>query len=216
MEQRGRSPTLAPIGEPSPVIGRQNICGEDISSKRGDEDMNTLKCSLLSASFVALSTGWAVAAPAVVLDYLNLRYAPGYDQYIIEVIPPGWIVNTGACADGWCQVNVNGVLGFVDSDYLGAPAPGYWPSYGYAYGWTYPNYAYYYGYGGGPYVGSYAGVYAQGRDADLKAARRQVDRAKPMAVAKDNGAATPHAAKPAKGPIPIGVATAAVRSKSKG
>jgi hypothetical protein len=60
--------------------------------------MNTFKCSLLSASFVALSTGWAAAAPAVVLDYLNLRYAPGYDQYIIEVIPPGWIVNTGACA----------------------------------------------------------------------------------------------------------------------
>jgi SH3-like domain-containing protein len=75
--------------------------------------MNTFKCSLLSASFVALSTGWAAAAPAVVLDYLNLRYAPGYDQYIIEVIPPGWIVNTGACAHGWCQVNVNGVLGFV-------------------------------------------------------------------------------------------------------
>ena len=154
----------------------------------GEKDMNMLKCSLLSASFVALSTGWAAAAPAVVLDYLNLRYAPGYDQYIIEVIPPGWIVNTGACADGWCQVNVNGVLGFVDSDYLGAPAPGYWPSYGYA-AWTYPNYAYYYGYGGygyggGPYVGPYGGVYAQGRNADLKAARRQVNRAKPAAVEK--------------------------------
>ena len=122
--------------------------------------MGTLKCSLLSAGFVVLSTGWAAAAPAVVLDYLNLRYAPGYDQYIIEVIPPGWIVNTGACASGWCQVNVNGVLGFVDSDYLGAPAPGYWPTFGYAYGWTYPYYAY--GYGGGPYAGPYAGVYAQG------------------------------------------------------
>jgi Bacterial SH3 domain len=183
--------------------------------------MNKLKCSLLSTGFVVLSTGWAAAAPAVVLDYLNLRYAPGFDQYIIEVIPPGWIVNTGACADGWCQVNVNGVLGFVDSDYLGAAAPGYWPSYGYASAWTYPNYAYYYGYGGGgygggPYVGPYGGVYAQGRDADLKAARRQVDRAKPTAVARDNGAVTPHAAKPAKGPIPIGLATAAVRSKSKG
>jgi uncharacterized protein YraI len=149
--------------------------------------MNTLKCSLLSASFVALSTGWAAAAPAVVLDYLNLRYAPGYDQYIIEVIPPGWVVNTGACADGWCQVNVNGVLGFVASDYL---ASGYWPSY------SYPNYAYYYGYGGGPSVGPYAGVYAQGRDADLKAARRQGNRAQPTAVA--------HAAKPAKGRVPIG------------
>jgi uncharacterized protein YraI len=179
--------------------------------------MNTLKCSLLSASFVALSAGWAAAAPAVVLDYLNLRYAPGYDQYIIEVIPPGWIVNTGACADGWCQVNVNGVLGFVDSDYLGAPAPGYWPWYGYAYGWSYPSYAYSYGYGGGPYVGPYGGVFAQGRDEDLKAARAQVDRARPTAVAKGHGMVTPPAAKTAKkGPVPIGVATAALRSKAKG
>ena len=65
--------------------------------------MNTLKCSLMSVGFVVLSAGWAAAAPAVVLDYLNLRYAPGYDQYIIEVIQPGWVVNTGACADGWCS-----------------------------------------------------------------------------------------------------------------
>jgi len=180
--------------------------------------MSALRCSLLSAGFVALSTTWAAAAPAVVLDYLNLRYAPGYDQYIIEVIPPGWIVNTGSCVDGWCQVNVNGVLGFVDSEYLGAPLPGYWPSYGYAYGWTYPSYGYTYsyGYGGGPYVGPYGGVYAQGRDEDLKAARAQVDRAKPTVAAKGNGAATAHAGKPGKGPVPIGVATAAIRSKAKG
>jgi uncharacterized protein YraI len=187
-----------------------------MSPAAGKKNMNTMKCSLMSVGFVVLSAGWAAAAPAVVLDYLNLRYAPGYDQYIIEVIPPGWVVNTGACADGWCQVNVNGVLGFVDSDYLGASAPGYWPSYGYAYSWTYPNYAYYDGYGAGPYVGPFGGVYAQGRDADLKAARRQVDRAKPTAVAKDNGTARPHAAKPAKGPVPIGVATAAARLKAKG
>jgi hypothetical protein len=57
---------------------------------------------------------------------------------------------------------------------------------------------------------------AQGRDADLKPARRQVDRAKTTAVARDSGTAMPHAAKPAKGPVPIGVATAAARSKAKG
>ena len=48
--------------------------------------MNTWKCSMLSASIVALSTGWAAAAPAVVLDYLNLRVGPGYEYGIIEVI----------------------------------------------------------------------------------------------------------------------------------
>jgi uncharacterized protein YraI len=45
--------------------------------------MNTWKCSMLSASIVALSTGWAAAAPAVVLDYLNLRVGPGYEYGII-------------------------------------------------------------------------------------------------------------------------------------
>ena len=210
MEQRGQSPTLAAIaGQVADLRPAKAFAEKMSASNQGEKDMNTLKCSLLSAGFVALSTGWAAAAPAVVLDYLNLRYAPGIDQYIIEVIPPGWVVNTGACARGWCQVNVNGVLGFVASDYL---ASGYWPSYGYAYG--YPNYAY--GYGGGAYVGPYAGVYAQGRDADLKAARRQVNRAQPTAVAKDRGAVTSHAAKAAKGPVPIGVAAASVRSKAKG
>ena len=105
---------------------------------------------------------------------------------------------------------------FARSDYLGASTPGYWSPYGYAYSWTYPNYAYYDGYGVGPYVGPFGGVHAQGRDADLKAARRQVDRAKTTAVAKDSGTAMPHAAKPAKGPVPIGVATTAARSKAKG
>jgi hypothetical protein len=114
--------------------------------------------------------------------------------------PTSAIGLTAACAtglEGWCR-------------------SGYWSPYGYAYSWTYPNYAYYDGYGVGPYVGPFGGVHAQGRDADLKAARRQVDRAKTTAVAKDSGTAMPHAAKPAKGPVPIGVATAAARSKAKG
>jgi uncharacterized protein YraI len=175
--------------------------------------MNTWKCSMLSVSIVALSTGWAAAAPAVVLDYLNLRYAPGYDQYILEVIPAGWIVNAGVCADGWCQVNVNGVVGFVDADYLGVPTPAYFGSYGYTY-WTYPNYAYYYGYAGTPYVDPYADAYAQGRDADLKAARRPIDRTK--RIGKDGGTVTPRVAKPANGPTTTGAATAAVRSKPRG
>jgi hypothetical protein len=39
--------------------------------------MSTFKSCTLSAGIVALSTGWAAAAPAVVLDYLNLRVGPG-------------------------------------------------------------------------------------------------------------------------------------------
>jgi uncharacterized protein YraI len=174
--------------------------------------MKTWKCSMLSASIVALSTGWAAAAPAVVLDYLNLRFGPGYDYYIIEVIPAGWLVDAGGCADGWCQVNVNGVPGYVDANYLAVPAPPYyWAN------WTYPNYAYYYGYYGAPYVGpSYADAYAEGRDADIKAGRKLTDRVKRAVVANKSGTATPRVAKLASGPSTIGAATPGARPKPRG
>jgi uncharacterized protein YraI len=158
---------------------------------------------MLSASMLALSTGWVAAAPAVVLDSLNLRFGPGYDYYIITVIPAGWTVNAGVCADGWCQVNVNGIIGFVDANYLGVPAPAYyWTA------WTYPNYAYYYGYAGVGYYGSphvagyygsryvYDDYYAKGKDADLKAARKLTERPKNAAGAPNGGTASLHPAKP--------------------
>jgi hypothetical protein len=183
--------------------------------------MNTWKCSMLSASIVALSTGWAAAAPAVVLDFLNLRVGPGYDYGVIEVIAAGAIIDAGGCADGWCQVNVNGIAGYVDANYLGAARaaviaapPSYW-SYGvsnsrYGY-WSYP-YRYYYGvrsdpsyayydeyYDGVPYPGAIAGAYAQGREAGMTVERRSSDRVRRAAVAKSNGTATSHVAKLASG-----------------
>jgi uncharacterized protein YraI len=171
--------------------------------------MNTWKCSMLSGSILALSTGWAAAAPAIVLDYLNLRFGPGYDFYIVEVIPAGWIVDAGGCADGWCQVSVNGVPGYVDANYLGVPAPPYyWAS------WTYSNYAYYYGYYGAPYLG--ADAYAEGREADVKAARRLTDRARRAVVAKNGGTAPRHVTKLASSPSTTGATTTAARPKPHG
>ena len=133
--------------------------------------MNTLKCSLLSASILALSTGWAAAAPAVVLDWLNLRAGPGFDNYIVSIIPAGWIIEAGGCSQGWCAVNVNGIPGYVDANYLAVPTPAAY-GWGYGWGWAYPNYAYYYGYLGTPYVGVGVDYYARGTDTDVKAARR--------------------------------------------
>jgi uncharacterized protein YraI len=152
--------------------------------------MNTLRCSLLSASILALSTGWAAAAPAVVLDWLNLRAGPGYDNYIVSIIPAGWIIEAGGCSYGWCAVNVNGMPGYVDANYLAVPTPA-----AYAWGWAYPNYAYYYGYLGTPYVGytgyADAGVdyYARGTNTDVKAARRVAVHGKHTTVAKAGGPA---------------------------
>src|SRR6516165_3673847 len=59
------------------------------------------KSVALGASLVVLSAGWALAAPAIVLDYLNLRAGPGYNYAVIEIIPAGWMVEAGGCADGW-------------------------------------------------------------------------------------------------------------------
>ncbi len=168
--------------------------------------MNPWKCSMLSASILALSSGWAAAAPAVVLDYLNLRFGPGYDYDIAVVIPAGWIVDAGGCADGWCQVSVNGIPGYVDANYLAVPAPlMFWAS------WTYPNYADYYGYYGGPYLGP--DYYAQGRDADIKAAGRLADHAKRTAAAKSSAGAMPHVAKLASGSSKIDAVVASNHSK---
>jgi len=164
------------------------------------------KSAALGASLVVLSAGWALAAPAIVLDYLNLRAGPGYNYAVIEIIPAGWMVEAGGCADGWCQVNDNGIAGYVDANYLGAPpppalaygSPYYWPygpydsrSYGtYSYG-AYdslrdePAYTYYYRNYGAPYFGSVAGAYGEARDADTTLNRKRTDRVSPKAAAKN-------------------------------
>jgi uncharacterized protein YraI len=203
--------------------------------------MNIWKCSMLSASIVALSTGWAAAAPAVVLDLLNLRVGPGYGYGIIEVIPAGLIIDAGACFDGWCQVSVNGIAGYVDANYLVAaqPAaitygasPSYWPysRYDGRYtSWTYPyrgyygaaydpNYAYYDGYFGSPSPGTFGGAYAYADEpvAGMRVERRPIDRNRPAAVAKRKETPPIHVARPASGApasssLTTGAATGAIR-----
>jgi uncharacterized protein YraI len=195
--------------------------------------MNTWKCSMLSASMLALSAGWAAAAPAVVLDYLNLRFGPGYNYAIIEVIPAGWMVDTGGCFDGWCQVNVNGTAGYVDANYLGSPtapamaygASPYYGPYGlydgryttlaYPYGGYYglrydPTPAYYYGYYSAPYLGSIAGAYAEARDADIPADRKLTNRVGRTSVSRNNGPMPLHVARPASTSSPAIATVAAV------
>jgi uncharacterized protein YraI len=200
--------------------------------------MNTWKCSLLSASIVALSTGWAAAGPAVVLDYLNLRLGPGYDYAVIAVIPAGWPVDAGGCAAGWCQVTVRGIAGYVDANYLGVAsnpvvayaAPPYYWSYGFYNGpytdWTYPYrdyytvgydpfYPYYRGYYGVRYLSPFAGDYAQARDADITIDRRPSDRGGRAAVAKNGAAVAPNVSRSASASLTTGAAPPAVRRRSQ-
>jgi uncharacterized protein YraI len=175
--------------------------------------MNVSECSwksaALGASLVVLSAGSAVAAPAIVLDYLNLRVGPGYNYAVIEIIPAGWMVEAGGCADGWCQINDNGIAGYVDANYLGAPPPATASGSPYSYDnrsyWTYsygaydslrdePTYTYYDRYYGAPYFGSVAGAYRAARDADTTLNRRRTDRVSPKAAATNTPSGSPKAA----------------------
>jgi uncharacterized protein YraI len=162
--------------------------------------MRKWKSLALSVGILALSTGWAGAAPVVVLDYLNLRVGPGFDYSVIEVIPVGWVIEAGGCQRGWCQVNVNGIVGYADATYLsGARAPAVygvpWP-YGvydrrYA-DWTYPTRDYfYYGYASEPYPDAFADAYAGGGAVGLRADRRRSGPDRRATAAKAKGAPRP-------------------------
>jgi Bacterial SH3 domain len=116
-------------------------------SMKGVYNMNTGKRLLLSGGIVALSTGWAAAAPAVVLDFLYLHSGPGFNFRAVDVIPPGGLVNARNCSVGWCQVKINGVIGYVDSRYLDFSAPpsiAPYGAYSALYSYWFNPYGYYY------------------------------------------------------------------------
>ncbi len=148
--------------------------------------------SIVSAGIMALSTTWAAAGPVRVLDYLNLRTGPGIVYPIIEIIPAGWTIDAGGCVAGWCQVNVNGIVGYADANFLGfgygpvalAPAPVVVPGPVVAAPPPYPYYqpyaGYYYDSGyayGGPAYPAPFGAYAEASDADVAVATRRAGRA---------------------------------------
>jgi uncharacterized protein YraI len=125
------------------------------------------------AGVLALSTGFAAAAPAVVGNDLNLRAGPGTEYPVVAAMPAGAAVNVMGCEASWCRVAYNGTVGWASRAYIGggggvAAAPayrgysegyasgGYAPAYGhdedsYAYGSYSPGYTY--GYYGGPAYG---------------------------------------------------------------
>jgi len=117
--------------------------------------MNTL---MTGAGLLALSTGFATAAPAVVQQDLNLRAGPGIDYEVISAMPSGATVDVMGCEAGWCRVAFGGTTGFASRGYLGlggglaaAPPSSYGvavgPAYGgYEVGYTSGGYAPAYGY----------------------------------------------------------------------
>src|SRR5882672_9770996 len=95
--------------------------------------MMLMKRMLTGAALVALSTGSAAAAPAVVEAGIDLRSGPGTQFAVVTVIPPGATVDVRGCDGRWCRVSFAGVVGFADRGYLRLAGPFGAPAYGPAY-----------------------------------------------------------------------------------
>ncbi|HLH93362.1 MAG TPA: SH3 domain-containing protein [Xanthobacteraceae bacterium] len=98
----------------------------------------TLRRKLLtSAGLLVVSTGIALAAPAVVESAVNLRAGPGVDFPVITSMQAGTPVNVIGCGENWCRVAFGGTVGFADRDFLalggrvGPPSVTVGSSYGY-------------------------------------------------------------------------------------
>jgi uncharacterized protein YraI len=108
--------------------------------------MIPFKKTMLAIGLLALSSGVASAATAVVNNDLHLRSGPGPNYGIVTVMPGGAVVQAWNCDGAWCRVNYGGQFGFASERYLDIGRAGYWrPGYrSYAYEPGYRTYAYAY------------------------------------------------------------------------
>jgi len=73
---------------------------------------------------LALSSGAALAAPAVTLTDVNLRAGPGTDSPVVITVPAGSMVDVLGCdAGGWCSVRYGNFAGYMSQAYLGNAGP---------------------------------------------------------------------------------------------
>jgi uncharacterized protein YraI len=116
------------------------------------------KHAVLATGLLALASGVASAAPALVENDLNLRAGPGTNYGIIAAMPQGTMVDAWNCGSGWCRVNFAGRTGFASARYLDIGRAGAWrPGYrSYAYSPGYGSYAYAPGYRSYAYAPGYA------------------------------------------------------------
>ncbi len=73
------------------------------------------KSITLSASLLAIATGVAAAAPVTARSDAALHAGPGPTFGVIGHVPRGARLETTDCTGGWCQVELNGIAGFVSA-----------------------------------------------------------------------------------------------------
>jgi uncharacterized protein YraI len=151
------------------------------SNQVRNSDMTLMGKLMTGAGVLALSTGIAAAAPAMVQNDLNLRTGPGVQYPVVAAMPGGAAVDVMGCEGSWCRVAFNGTEGWASRAYMGigggvAATPGYAESYasgGYAPRYRYDADSYAYGNSGpGYYTYGYSGDAAlQGRYSESEGGR---------------------------------------------
>jgi Bacterial SH3 domain len=77
------------------------------------------KCITLSAGLLAVAIGVAAAEPVTVRNDAVLRAGPDASFSVIGHLPIGTKMEMTNCTAGWCQVDFNGIAGFVGATDLG-------------------------------------------------------------------------------------------------
>jgi uncharacterized protein YraI len=77
---------------------------------------------VFAASLLAIWPGVAAAVPAQVQTDLNVRFGPGTDYGVVDVLPGGVTIDVLACYSGWCEISWEGFDGFASGAYLDIPA----------------------------------------------------------------------------------------------
>src|ERR1044072_1092740 len=161
---RGGNVGFRPRVSPAGARERNNLLRQVRSSK-----MRFTSKLMKGAGVLALSTGFAAAAPALVQNDLNLRAGPGVEFPVVAAMPAGTTVNVMGCQASWCQVAFGGTAGWANRAFLGlgggavAGAVAVAPRYGTYESYRYGGYAPAYGYDEGTYVsGGYGPGYTYG------------------------------------------------------
>jgi uncharacterized protein YraI len=79
--------------------------------------MRRWTCIMLGTGLVA--TGFANAATLTTGNQSAVRAGPGSTFSVIGQMPAGTKVEVTDCTGGWCQVDFNGITGFVSTANLG-------------------------------------------------------------------------------------------------
>jgi uncharacterized protein YraI len=82
---------------------------------KGENEMRRWTCIMLGTSLFVIAAGSANAATLTVENRSVVRAGPGSTFSVIGQMPAGTKVEVTDCTGGWCQVNFNGITGFVST-----------------------------------------------------------------------------------------------------